>query len=139
MNDCYSLPGIMSIAYVPCNLLQKHSDLKFLASIPVQVFADVTPVSFKGVPTCENTSQYDNNGRNEKTTLRFNSLKPVPTLQPIAFIITDVNRRRFLLGLREAPYPVIKITHSTGTPNGDPAVYAHEITFTALKSLILLG
>ena len=30
----------MAISYVPCNRVQRHSDLKCLASIPVQVFAD---------------------------------------------------------------------------------------------------
>ena len=139
MNHCQSLPGIMAIEYVPCELVQRHSDLKSLASLPVQVLADATPILVKGVATCETVSQYDNNGRVEKTTLRFKALSALPTHCPLAFIVTDVNRRRYLMGLHEAPYPVVSITQSTGTPNGDPAVFAHEITFTARKSLILLG
>ena len=139
MNNCTSLPGIKSIMYVPCEAIQKHSDLKTLASLPVQVFADGTPISIKGAATCETISEYSNNGRIEKTTLRFNALYAIPTHYPLTFIITDVNRRQFLMGLHEPPFPTIKITQLTGTPGGDPAVFSHEITFTARKSLILLG
>lgn len=139
MNYCNSLPGIMAISYVPCNRVQRHSDLKCLASIPVQVFADATPILFKGVATCEMTSQYDKNGRKESVTLRFAALSAVPTNIPIAFIVKDVNRRSFLIGLNEPPHPVIKITKTTGTTNNEPSVLTHEITFTAQKALIPLA
>ena len=132
----YALPGIKSIAYVPCELVQRNSDLKCLVSMPVRVFTTPTPINIKGEATCVTVSQYDNNGRNETTTLRFNALSPIPTNRHVAFIVTDVNDHPFLVGLREAPYPVIKISHSTGTPDGDPAVLSYEVTFKALKSLI---
>lgn len=139
MKNCNSLPGIISISCLPCKLVQRNSDLKYLSGMPVQVFTTPIPIDFKGMPTCETISQYDNNGRNESTTLKFMALSPVPLREHLAFIVTDANRRSYLLGLHEAPYPIIKISHSTGTPDGDPAVYAHEITFKALKSLIPLG
>jgi len=138
-NQCHALPGIMSVAYVPCESVQRHCDLKCLAKIPVQVFTTPTPIALKGQATCETVSQYDNNGRTEQTTLRFRSLTSLPTTRPLAFIVTDVNRRQFLIGLNEPPYPIIKSTRSIGTPSGDPAIIVHEVTFTALKSLILLG
>ena len=114
----YSLPGITAIAYLPCKQLQRHCDLKYLAKMPVQVFANPTPIRFKGTTTCEMVSQYDRNGRKETTTLRFISLSPIPN---------------------EPPYPVIKITKTTGAPNNEPSVLTHEITFTAQKALIPLG
>lgn len=134
-----SLPGITAIAYLPCKLLQRHCDLKYLASVPVQVFANPTPINFKGMATCEMVSQYDNNGRIEKATLRFNTLTAIPTQVSIAFIVTDANKRSYLIGLNEPPFPVIKITKTTGAPDGDPSVLTHEITFTAQKALIPLG
>ena len=138
-SSCQSLPGILSVAYVPSEMIQRHSDLKCLATIPVQVFTIPIQVPLKGPATCETVSRYDNNGRIETTTLRFRTLDALPTTHPLGFIVTDVNRQRFLIGLNEPPYPVIKSTQTTGTPGGDPAVIAYEVTFTALKSLILLG
>lgn len=138
-SSCQSLPGILSIAYVSNEMIQRHCDLKCLASIPVQVFTTPTEVQLKGPATCEAVSRYDNNGRVETTTLRFRSLDALPTAHPLAFIVSDVNRQRYLIGLNEAPYPVIKSTQTTGTPGGDPAVITYEVTFTALKSLIPLG
>lgn len=134
-----SLPGILSVAYVPSVLIQRHSDLKCLATIPVQVFTTPIEVPLKGPATCETVSRYDNNGRIETTTLRFRTLDALPTTHPLGFIVTDANRQRFLIGLNEPPYPIIKSTQTTGTPDGDPAVISYEVTFTALKSLILLG
>lgn len=134
----FALPGIKSIAYVPCDLLQRNSDLKCMASLPVRVFTTPIPMIIKGDATCSTVSQYDNNGRTEVTTLKFDSLSPVPLSQHIAFIVTDTNDHQFLVGLREAPYPVIKISHTTGTPSGDPAVLTYEVTFRAKKSLIPL-
>ena len=129
-----SLPGILSVAYLPVDRVQRHCDLKCLSSIPVQVFTTPTQVPLKGPATCETVSRYDNNGRVETTTLRFRSLDAIPTTHPLAFIVTDVNRQSYLVGLHEPPYPIVRSTHS-----GDPAVISHEVTFTALKALIPLG
>ena len=134
----FALPGIKSIAYVPCELVQRNSDMKCLASLPVRVFTTPIPIIIKGDATCSTVSQYDNNGRYEVTTLRFDTLTPIPTHKHIAFIVTDTNDHSFLVGLKEAPYPVVKISHTTGTPSGDPAVLTYEVTFKALKSLIPL-
>jgi hypothetical protein len=136
---CQSLPGILSVAYLPVDRVQRHCDLKCLSSIPVQVFTTPTQVPLKGPATCETVSRYDNNGRVETTTLRFRSLEPVPTTHPLAFIVTDANRQSYLVGLHEPPYPIVRSTRTTGTPSGDPAVISHEVTFTALKALIPLG
>lgn len=132
----HALPGIKSIAYVPCELVQRNCDLKCLASMPVRVFTTPIPIILKGEATCATVSQYNKNGRTETTTLRFATLSPVPINKHVAFIVTDTNDHPFLVGLHEAPYPVIKISHSTGTPDGDPAVLTYEVTFKALKSLI---
>ena len=76
--DRLSLPGIKAIGYIPAERLQREIMYKHLAGIPVGIFTDVTPIAFVGVPTCEAVSTYNNNGRVEQTTLRFQTLDDVP-------------------------------------------------------------
>ena len=82
--DRLSLPGIKAIGYIPAERLQREIMYKHLAGIPVGIFTDVTPIAFVGVPTCEAVSTYNNNGRVEQTTLRFQTLDDVPLYQHIA-------------------------------------------------------
>lgn len=109
---------------------------KHLAGIPVGVFTDITPIAFCGVPTCEAVSTYNKNGRIEQTTLRFRTLDVLPTTRHVAFVVTDCNGQSYIIGQHEKPRPIVKVTHDTGTPNGDPAVATVEITLYAQKSLI---
>ena len=66
-----SLPGITSLGYVPSERLQRQIMQKALAGLPVGVFTDIAPINFVGVPTCVTQSDYDNNGRLEKASLKF--------------------------------------------------------------------
>ena len=131
-----SLPGIKNIGYVPAERLQREIMLKHLAGLPVAVFTDITPISFCGVPTCEAVSSYNNNGRIEQTTLRFNTREAMPTSRHVAFVVTDCNGKSYIIGQREKPRPIVKVTQDTGTPDGDPAVFSVEILLYAQKSLI---
>ena len=131
-----SLPGIKSLGYVSADRLQREIMYKHLAGQPVGIFTDITPIAFVGVPTCEAVSQYNNNGRIEQTTLRFKTLDDMPSSRHIAFIVTDCNNRTYIIGQRENPRPIVKITQNTGTPDGDPAVFIVEVTLYAQKSLI---
>ena len=131
-----SLPGIKALGYVPAERLQREIMYKHLAGIPIGIFTDVTPISFVGVPTCEAVSTYNNNGRVEQTTLRFQTLDDVPEYQHIAFVITDCNGQSYVIGQHEKPRPIIKVSGHTGTPGGDPAVCSVEVTLYAQKSLI---
>ena len=131
-----SLPGIKNIGYVPSERLQRQIMLKHLAGLPVGLYTDVTPIEFCGVPICNSISSYNNNGRIEQTTLKFNTKKTIPTSSHIAFVITDCNEQSYIIGQREKPRPIVKITQQTGTPNGDPAVMEVEVTLYAQKSLI---
>ena len=131
-----SLPGIQALGYVPAERLQREIMYKHLAGIPVGIFTDVIPISFVGVPTCEAISTYNNNGRVEQTTLRFQTLDDVPEYQHIAFVVTDCNGQSYIIGQHEKPRPIIKVSGHTGTPGGDPAVRTVEVTLYAQKSLI---
>ena len=132
-----SLPGICFVGYVDCNRLQRHSELKAQVGLPVAVFADIIPVNYAGVPTCECQSDYDNNGRLEKTTLKFVTTDRLQDLRRVAFVIKDCNGKAYIIGHREPPFPIIKWTKATGTPGGDSSAITVEITLFAHKSLTL--
>ena len=136
MKQTQSLPGIKFIGYVPSDFLQREMMYKSLAGLPVGVFTDITPIGFVGVPTCEAVSNYSNNGRIEQVTLRFKTLDELPTYRHVAFVVTDCNGQSFIIGQREKPRPIVKITRDTETPNGDPAVATVEVTLYAQRSLI---
>ena len=136
MKQTQSLPGIKFIGYAPSELLQREMMYKYLAGLPVGVFTDLTPINFVGVPTCEAVSNYGNNGRIEQTTLRFKTLDELPTYRHVAYVVTDCNGQSYIIGQREKPRPIVKVTRDTGTPNGDPSVCSVEITLYAQKSLI---
>ena len=136
MKITQSLPGIKFIGFVESDKLQREMMLKALANLPVGIFTDITPIVFCGVPTCEAVSTYNNNGRIEQTTLRFKTLDALPTSRHVAFIVTDCNGQSYVIGQREKPRPIVKVTRETGTPDGDPAVATVEVTLYAQKSLI---
>ena len=46
------------------------------------------------------------------------------------------NGMSYIIGQREKPRPIVKVTQDTGTPDGDPAVFSVEIQLYAQKSLI---
>lgn len=136
MKSNQSLPGIKFIGFVLAERLQREIMLKHLAGLAVGVFTDVTPITFVGVPTCEAVSSYNNNGRLEQTTLRFNTLDDLPTNRHVAFVVTDCNNQSYVIGQNEKPRPIVKVTQNTGMPNDDPAVLSVEVTLYAQKSLI---
>ncbi len=136
MKTTQSLPGIKFIGHAPAENLQREIMNKHLAGLPVGVFTDITPIAFCGVPTCEAVSTYNNNGRIEQVTLRFKTLDTLPLQRHVAYIVTDCNNRSYIIGQREKPRPIVKVTRDTGTPNGDPAVCSVEITLYAQKALI---
>ena len=136
MKITQSLPGIKFIGYVLADNLQREMMNKHLANLPVGIFTDITPIAFCGVSTCEAVSTYNNNGRIEQTTLRFKTLDDLPTYRHVAYVVTDCNNQSYIIGQREKPRPIVKVTRDTGTPNGDPSVASVEITLYAQKSLI---
>ena len=136
MKETQSLPGIRFIGHAPAENLQREMMSKHLAGIPVGVFTDITPIVFCGVPTCEAVSTYNNNGRIEQVTLRFKTLDVLPLHRHVGYVITDCNGQSYIIGQREKPRPIVKVTRDTGTPNGDPAVCSVEVTLYAQKALI---
>ncbi len=134
------LPGIRRIQVVDCNLLPPNVALKSEANLPISILADTVEISFIGNPQCERNSENDNNSTSEKTTLEFLTVEEFPFYKGnFAFIITCVSRESYLIGAREAPFPIVNVKQKTGTPSGDSAGYEVEVSFIAIKSLIPLS
>lgn len=131
-----SLPGIFKIGFLECSKLAPQLALKSIAGVPIAILTDITNVIFSGLPTCEAVNDNDNNGRSEKTTLKFTTTQKIPEVRPLAFVIHCVNGQIFLVGSKERPYPIIKITNNTGTASGSVSAYSVEITHSAIKSLL---
>ncbi len=120
-----------------CSLLPADITLRALAGVPVGIFTTVYDICKIGEATCETEEQFDNNSQVEKATLTFRTLDELPTYRHLAFVIFTTNSDTFVIGTKELPYPTVKITRSTGTPDGEPSVRKYEVSFTAKKSLVL--
>lgn len=131
-----SLPGIFKIGFLECSNLSPQLELKAIAGVPIAILTDITDVIFSGEPTCEAVSENDNNGRIEKTSLKFFTTQKIPDDRPLAFTVQCVNGKKFLVGAKERPFPILKITTDTGTTSGNVAAYSVEITHSAIKSLL---
>lgn len=131
-----SLPGIKSIGFVDPEYLQPNVAFKSIAGITVGVFCHINSISLCGEASCEAVSEYDKNGRSQKTTLKFCTTDVIPTYFKLAFVVVDSSGDAYLIGAKENPYPTIKCSKSFGSPSGEPAVFTYEIVLSALKSLI---
>lgn len=131
-----SLPGIFKIGFLECSNLSPQLALKSIAGVPIAILTDITEVFFSGKPTCEAVSDNDNNGRCEKTTLKFVTTQIIPEDRPLAFVVQCVNGENYIVGAKERPFPIVKITNDTGTDSGNASSYSVEITHSAIKSLL---
>lgn len=131
-----SLPGIFKIGFLECSKLAPQLALKSIAGVPIAILTDITNIKFSGEPTCEAVSDINNNGRVEKTTLKFVTTQKIPDNLHLAFVVQCVNGENYIMGAKEPPFPIIKITKVTGTASGDVSAFSVEITHTAIKSLL---
>lgn len=130
-----SLPGIKRIAYIATDLLPDDITLKAVAGVPVNITGTATEIDVIGEASCETDSQPDNNSQLEKVDLKFNTLDDIPTDSPLAFIVETVSGNKYVIGAKERPYPIVKISTATGTPDGSPSVTKHEISYIAKRAL----
>lgn len=128
-----SLPGIERIATVPCQLLSPNIIEKYKAGVPIGVFAITTPIEHYGNASCEAVSEFDEGGYVEKASLHFNTTTEISQQQNLAFVITDVNGKSFVIGCMEAPYPIVNITQKV---DEDTNIYEVKVSFTRIKALI---
>ena len=139
MNNCHSLPGITLVSYLDDDCLPSDVCYKAVAGIPVSL--PEQPISIRIVDTavCEIEEQTDNNVQMEKVRLTFATLQELPTRQNIAFVVRTVDGKMYVIGAKERPYPTVKVTTTTGQPDGDASVRKYEISYTARKALAALS
>ena len=128
-----SLPNIISIYTVPCSGLSPNITEKFLAGIPIGVFPLPTAIEHYGNAKCEAEQEYVNGSYSEKTVLQFTSKQDIRQFPPPAFVIKDAQGDTFLIGTREAPFPMVEITE---TIDKEENIKAYKVTFTRRKSLV---
>ncbi len=134
---CLSLPGITKAWYIQRNNLPDDVVYRAVAGIPVTLQEQPISINLKGQALCEVEQSFDNNSYIEKAKLAFLTLDEVPTEQHPAFVIETADGDHYVIGAKERPYPTVKITRSTGQPDGDPSVRKYEVSFTAKKALAL--
>ena len=128
-----SLPGIKAIAFLPCKLLPPNIVEKFLAGVPIGVFSTSTPIEHYGNASCEAESENTGGTYYESTTLQFTTTDEIQQSQELAFVVTDVHDKSYLIGCKEAPYPVVDITTKVDDETNISEV---KVTFQRQKSLI---
>ncbi len=131
-----SLPGITAISYIPATNLPADLIFQALAGYPVTITAASTSIPLASIPTCELEESPDNNTQTEKAKLTFTTLDTLPTITPLAFLITTAAGNHYILGTRERLYPTIKATTNTSIPDSSTAAHKYEVSFTARKALI---
>ena len=139
MSQCLSIPGIMNVYYLRSAYLSCDVTFRAEAGVPVKTQQQPIIVQLKGEAVCEVESQFDNNSQLEKAKLTFITLDDVPLYYHLAFVIQTVQGEYFVIGAREQPYPTVKVTRTTGSPDGDAAARKYEVSFTARKALAALS
>ncbi len=137
MSKCLSLPGITNVWYIMRGDLPDDIVYRSVAGIPVSLDVVPTEITLKGQSVCEVEQTFDNNSYIEKAKMTFLTLDDVPIAQHPAFLFKTVNDDIYIIGSKERPYPTVKITSSTGQPDGDTSVKKYEVSFTAKKALAL--
>lgn len=128
-----SLPSIKAIAFLPCSLLSPDILEKYLAGVPIGIFAATTPIEHYGNASCEAVLEYDNGSSMEKATLKFTTTDEIQDAQELAFVLTDVQGRSHIIGHREPPYPMLEIGKVI---DKDSNIHEFKVTFSSRKSLI---
>ena len=128
-----SLPDIVAVYRVPCSALVPNITEKYRAHMPVGIFPMPTAVELCGKGSCEAEQEYDNGGYSEKTVLQFTTTEELTQNPPQAFVITDAQGKSFIIGTKEAPYPIVEITK---TIDKEQHVNTVKVTFTRQKSLV---
>lgn len=130
------LPGVKEIGWVRCEHLVNDIALRGIAMMPVPVLTQIHNVPFFDEPTCECVTENDGGNRTDTAKLKFASEDLLPLKEHLAFVVTAIDGNSYIIGARETPFPVVKLTISFGNTDGDGAGFIYEITHKAIKSLV---
>ena len=128
-----SLPNITAIFYVPCASLIPNITEKNRAGLPVAIFPLPFSIEQYGNASCEAEQEYVGGGYSEKTVLQFTTTDDLSHYPALAFVVTDAGGQSYIIGTKEAPYPIMEITQ---TIDKEVHVNTVKVTFTRRKSLV---
>lgn len=135
-SNCNKMPGIIAVKWMHAEEVAPHIREKFVAGLPVAIGAVGNMMTLVDVASAEGLRSLENNGLTGKATLEFKTLEVVPTDEDIVWAAQDADENWWLIGARERPYPIVEVSHSAGTPGGEPAVTTVKVTHTAKIALI---
>ena len=130
------LPGVKEIGWVKSEHLLKNISLRGISMMPVPILSDIHKVLFFDEPTCECVTEKDGGNSIDTAKLKFSSEELLPLKEHLAFVVTAIDGKSYIIGAHETPFPVVKLTVSFGSSNGEGAGYIYEITHKAIKSLV---
>lgn len=128
-----SLPNIVKVFTIPCASLAPNVVEKYMAGLLVGVYPLPREVEQYGTGACEAANELDDGTYYEKTVLQFSTAEEITNTTPLAFVIMDAQENYFLIGAKEAPFPIIEIAKSISAESNVNNV---KVTFTKRKSLI---
>lgn len=134
--SCYSLPGIRKIQIVRSEHLVAGVMLHSICGCEVVITAPAVTIEFVGKSMLKWEGSKVNGSRQEKSTLEFSTVHPLPENENLAFVVTSVSGRQYLIGSHEGRHPVVSYSGTTGEPSGSAAVLAYKITHIAQKSVL---
>lgn len=134
--SCRRLPGIRKIEIVRCAELQAGLMLHSICGCVVAVRAPSENVEYSGRPTLKWEGSKVNGVRQEKSTLEFSTIHPLPEGENLAFVVTSADGQQYLIGTREGRYPKIEYSETTGEPGGVAASRSYKISHIAQKSVL---
>ena len=110
MHITQSLPNIVKVFTIPCASLAPNIIEKYMAGQPVGVYPLPTEVEQYGTGSVEAANELDDGTYYEKTVLQFSTAEEIDNRTPMAFVVMDAQGNYFLIGAKEAPYPIVEIT-----------------------------
>lgn len=136
MSNTFSLPGIKSLSYINAAQLPDDLAAHALSGAPIWLTQSMVMIPFTGEASCVCTRTNEHGAPNESVEMSFQSLLSLPEHIPLAFVVTDVNNRSFLIGAKEQPWPYVESSQGFGLPDGESSTTTYTITHKAPKALI---
>lgn len=130
------LPGITELTFLPADALIAHILYRAQAGLNIPIYARPESIPHIGDALCVTETEFDNNATRATTKLTFSTTAALPEHIPLCFIIRTVAGPIYIIGTREAPYPIITMEETTGSPDADKAVRKYTVTYTNTKSII---
>lgn len=131
-----SLPGITHIYTVLSSSLVDNIAYRSAAGLLVPVYSVTTPLAIIGDAVWDLAEEPDHGSQLQTITLTFRTTGTVDLTSPLAFVVRTVRGDTYIIGGKETPHPTVKVSETSGTPGGDPAVREYKITHKHRIALI---